>query len=543
MFAALLLTVFRMVVLPVQFPDRQFTHSRQALEADVARAEAYFNRQFGGGMTFRFDLAPAAVTLSRPYAWYGADAADRKDVRFGEAVREALDLQQGQLNLSLYDNDSDGSVDNICLITAGAGENDGGGEDAFWPQMGLLSSQGGAVTIQGKRIDRFTSCPEGRPGIFCHEFGHVLGLPALYDTDGPLSGGESEGLLGTSLMDEGCLKSVLPDFGAPEFEILQLGRCDTLSVGRVTLQPLLQGRRYLKANGTQEGECFLFSARDGGLYVWHLDRSDNPAGHSDRLNADLTARERWDYGCVNDDPSHPCLRLLPADPTAPGVSGVPFPQAGHSVFGSDTPSAFRFWNGYPSAYALTDIRPADDGGVSFEVFRPLVLTDQAVFQDAAIVRWTTSDRLEDVRGYELSWTDGEEEFQMSLGPRTQSCTLEKLLPRTRYHFSLSVLTDSGERFSAAGDFDTKIYREGSFPYIYLNSTLRNLDGSFPSGSKLPLRVFNATDVQDIRWTLNGISINPGPDGEFTLMYPGILKAVILHTDGTSETIVKEVSIK
>lgn len=39
-------------------------------------------------------------------------------------------------------------------------------------------------------------------GIFCHEFGHVLGWPDFYDTDG-IVGGDSPGLGAYSLMSEG----------------------------------------------------------------------------------------------------------------------------------------------------------------------------------------------------------------------------------------------------------------------------------------------------------------------------------------------------
>ena len=84
-----LLGVFRMVVLPVQFEDRELATARAQQEELVQQAQAYFDRQFAGsGTSFRFDLAPA-VTLSRSAAWYGVNYPDRKDVRIAEAVREA----------------------------------------------------------------------------------------------------------------------------------------------------------------------------------------------------------------------------------------------------------------------------------------------------------------------------------------------------------------------------------------------------------------------------------------------------------------------
>ena len=47
MFALTLITIFRMVVIPVEFEDRGFAAGRSAQEAMVQEAKAYFNRQYG----------------------------------------------------------------------------------------------------------------------------------------------------------------------------------------------------------------------------------------------------------------------------------------------------------------------------------------------------------------------------------------------------------------------------------------------------------------------------------------------------------------
>ena len=557
MLLTLLLSVFRMVVLPVEFQDRQFATEREEQQALVKQAEVYFNRQFaagqGGvnssnkktkaleeGMNFQFDLGPA-VTLSHPLAYYGANYSDRRDIRIQDAVREACNKLKDEVDFTLYDYDGDGTVDNVFLLFAGPGEQDGGDENDIWPQQSRLSAYGSTLTIKGKRIDSFAVSPEGEAGLFCHEFGHVLGLPDLYDTDGAGSGGQTPGLWSTSLMDRGCQLPALPDFGAPEFELLRLGTCDLLAPGHYELAPLPAGRRYLKAPTDREGECFLFACGPGGLYVWQMDRSDNPAGYSQRHDAELSARERWERGAVNDAPEHPCLRLLPADPEGEGAR-IPFPQAGFDSFGSDTPSAFRSWSGRSSGLALTDIRLLPDGSVAFDVVEPLRLTDISVYQDAAVVRWIVDPALDGVQGYVLSWSDGAEEFTKELGADAQSCTLEGLKPQTGYSFSVQVRTSERDRYSVGGSFVTKVYRGGTYPYIYLSNVPRGSDGSFPPGSKIPLRVFNATDVQEVRWSLNGMRIAPEADGNYTLRRSGTLKAEIVHTDGTSEVIIKQINV-
>ncbi|MCR4859881.1 MAG: M6 family metalloprotease domain-containing protein [Bacteroidales bacterium] len=538
----LLLSVFRMIVLPVEFQDRSFEATPQQLEVSVRQAQEYFNRQYGSeDVSFQFDLA-SVTRLAHPLSYYGANYPDRKDIHLADAVREACTAQQGTVNFVPYDNDSDGSVDVVFLLTAGPGEDTGGGEDAIWPQQGRLSDNGGTLDIRGKAIDRFAFSPEGHIGIFCHEFGHILGLPDFYDTDGEGSGGNTPGLWGSSLMDSGCLEAVLPDFGAPEFDYLGLGRRDTLALGSYRLEPLLTGRRYLLAPTDKKDEHFLFACRDGGLWVWHIDRSDNPAGYAPRLEKDLTATERWEMGFVNDNPEHPCARLVPANPAAASLQAFPFPQAGFESFGSDTPSPFRSWSGRGTDLALTSIRSEADGSVSFEVIAPLTLDDLTLYQDAAVVGWKADASLQEIQGYELSWSDGTDEGHLSVGPDASCCTLEHLKPQTAYSLHISVLLPDDVRYSVSTRFVTKVYREGTYPYIYLNNVRRNTDGSFPAGTRIPLRVFNATQVEEVIWFLDGKRITPAADGSFTLNRSGVLSARILHTDGTSETIYKQITV-
>ena len=527
--ALLLITVFKMVVIPVEFEDRGFAAGRSEQEAMVAEAEAYFNRQYGQ-QAFAFTLGPA-VKLGHEAAWYGADYPDRRDVRLGDAVREACTAIQAQADFWKYDNDGDGTVDNVMLLYAGTGQHESGVAGDIYPQQGRLTAGGGSPwTFKNTKADRYTVAPEGRLGIFCHEFGHALGLPDLYDTDGEQSGGTDPGLGGTSLMDDGCRKATPPDFGAVEFELLGLGHCDTLSTGPNALTPILQGRRYLKALTDRKGEYFLFEARADGLHVFHLDRSDNPAGFSPGHEHELTARDRWDYGLLNNNPAHPCVR--------------PVRSGGYEPFGSDTPAAFRAWSGTAPGLALTDLRPDGNGGLLFNVLQPLTLLEVSVYQDAAVLRWKLDPAL---KGSSLSirWSpEGEAEPQSrKLAPDANCCTLEGLQPGTRYHFSVQLDLSARERYSLDGDFATKVLRGGTFPYIYLSGATRNVDGSFPPGSKIPLRVFNATEVESVEWTLDGTRIEPEADGRFTLRRGGILRARIVHSDGTAETLYKEITVQ
>lgn len=97
----------------------------------------------------------------------------------------------------------DGYIDHIQLIHAGEGEEAGGGAegaDAIWShrwaafpidQVGPDSNKAGGTQIgdTGMWVRDYTTEPEnGGLGVFAHEFGHDLGLPDLYDTQGGENG-------------------------------------------------------------------------------------------------------------------------------------------------------------------------------------------------------------------------------------------------------------------------------------------------------------------------------------------------------------------
>ena len=537
------LSIFRMVVLPVQFEDRELQTSRAQQQLMLQQAQTYFDRQFAStGQTFRFELGPT-VTLGHPVAWYGANHPDRKDFRLAEAVREACLAANDKVNFSSFDSDDDGMVDNVVLLFPGPGEHSSDEENDIYPQQGLLSADDAALALDGHIIDRYAVAPEGETGVFCHEFGHVLGLPDLYDTDGAESGGCTRELWGMSLMDLGCREADFPDFGALEYELLGLGSCEKLRTGSYTLRPLAAGQRYLRAEADVEDEYFLFEARAGGLYVYHIDRSDNPAGYSARQQAELTARERWEAGEINNNPAHPCARLIPADPAATDASGLPFGVDGATSFGSDTPAAFRSWSGASTGFALTGIRPAADGAVTFDVIYPIFLGEPVVHQDAALLSWTVDPALDDIQSYVVSWTDGGYTGRAELSADATTCTVEHLQPKTDYSYSVQARCAASGNFSADGHFTTKVIRKGTYPYIFLTGATRNLDGSFPAGSKIPLRVYNAPGALRVHWTLDGGPIAPDADGYYTVRKSGTLRALIEYADGTSETLLKEIKVQ
>jgi len=117
-------------------------------------------------------------------------------------VVDAVALADPYVDFSSYA--SGGQVQGLFVIHAGRGaETDLSHKDWIWSHMWALNEH--AVTVDGVTVNLYSMEPEytwsagdSTVGIFCHEYGHVLGLPDLYDTDY-----SSEGLGNWSLMAGG----------------------------------------------------------------------------------------------------------------------------------------------------------------------------------------------------------------------------------------------------------------------------------------------------------------------------------------------------
>ncbi len=176
-----------------------------SVDGSALSVRKYYRDMSGNSLDVVFDIY-GPVQVSKSWDYYGENDGAGNDSHPGELVGEALRLMTGKYNntvdFSRYDNDNDGNIDSVIIIHDGPGEEVSGEADTIWShQWDLASAHGsmddgtGPVRADGVWFNIYTIQPEytfvrgdSTPGVFAHEFGHVLGLPDQYDTGYTTSG-------------------------------------------------------------------------------------------------------------------------------------------------------------------------------------------------------------------------------------------------------------------------------------------------------------------------------------------------------------------
>lgn len=567
----------RGLIVLAQFSDVKFTSTREMFVDMLTKrgysyngatgcVEEYFEDQVGSAYRISFDVSQI-VTLSQPRSYYAANDDNGDDIRPAEAVAEscrlAHDAAEGPVDFSLYDSDADGYVDNVFLFAAGGDEADGAGDDCFWSHSWNLKSAGINLRLDGKTISDYALSTELADisgarrykgtftgiGTFCHEFSHILGLPDLYDTDYEDSGGKADALwMTTALMDGGNTNNncnTPPNYNAVDLDVLGLGTCETITTGSYTLQPISREKRYIRINTDNSEEYYLLECRDNsgwdayikgkGLAVYHIDKSTRHTGVSDYYKRNLTAYQRWFvYNEVNCRPDHQCADMIEACPKATGAKGVFFPYETVNSLNPDTHPDLKYWSGAAPQLSINGITLNADGSVSFSVGASIRITDATPWQDAVRLSWESDARICSVSIAGKSVVENVRPWETG----KFACTVEGLAPSTEYTIDVT-----GGGASGSVTVKTKSYYASSHPFIYLGNAVRDEEGAFKSGTKIPLHVYNAPDAVETEWFFGGRSAATGNDGLFKITSSGILTAKVYHPDGSIDIIRKEIVVR
>lgn len=578
------------LVILAEFKDKSFKYTKEdfvkmltqdgySVNGATGCAREYFNDQFEGLMKFDFQVSDI-VTLPKRMSYYGGNDIYGDDSAPAEMVVDACELLKDKIDFTLYDDDGDRAIDNVFIIFAGMDEADYGGDDCIWSHSWYVYSGAGIrYEVDGMLVDRYACSSELTKvnertricgiGTFCHEFTHTLGLPDFYDTDYEGSGGMSAGLwCRTSLMDSGNQNNngnTPPYLNAVEREILGLSDPDTLVQSKTyTLEPIhLNGQSYKLLTETK-GEYYLFECRTeekwdeyiggSGMLVYHIDRSRK-------------ALESWDItNLVNANPKHQMADILEADnrkdtfsnfndyayALSNSISGIFFPYGNVESLTYGSSPGFTTWYGSAGSDSISGIR-REGSNIKFSYVNgevhetPPTAEDIKVesFADAAILNFISNPEYEGeatVKWYRPG-QEGETRTVTPYSPGKYALIIEGLESSGKtYTAEITFVLEGLEGECRTISFMTKRMPSVKWPYIYLNSVERSEDGSFNEGTRIPLRVYNASEAEEITWMFEGSDVTHDGDGYFTLPGEGVLQATVHWEDGSTDILQKNIKI-
>jgi len=317
-------TILTNLVVLMEFPDMKFRYSSGDFEALYNRVGYGEEGQHGSvrdyfkevsyGKLILESIVVGPFTASHGYAYYGEASGD--PLRVCDLAAEALAAAKAAgLDFSRCDADGDGEIDGFDMIHAGWGaeaQANAAYSDYIWAQSWDLRSP---VTYDGVCIAAYHTegelrgeesvTPDGitAVGSICHETGHVLGLPDLYDTDGSSSGIGRFCLMASGSWcgpdDDGttpCHPSAWCKAFLGWLEPTEITEADSYALPQVEDHPVAA---KLHGKFTSDKEYFLLENRQGtgfdsclpgtkrGLLIWHVDETQSGNDNERHYQVDL----------------------------------------------------------------------------------------------------------------------------------------------------------------------------------------------------------------------------------------------------------------
>lgn len=382
----------RMLIILMEFVDRAFTKTAMDFER-LFNEEGY--REDGAQGSVRDFYAAASYgqlkltcdvlgpyTASREMAYYGRNVGSSNSANAYALFEEAIAYAANETNLSEYDGDGDGYLDNVHIIFAGYGEEFGAEADAIWSHEQSFRHP---VVVQGLRIDHYTCSPElrgnkgsgiSRIGVCCHEIGHALGAMDFYDTDYE-DGGSYEGTGEWDVMASGSHNNggITPADFNPYVKAYNFGWITpkTLPMGVVNMQPsndmpddyyILQSPQgndyYLLENRQRKG--WGMALPGSGLLAYHIHKNIANAGNG--INA--THPQMCYLVCASSPYGVPDgMPMSYGGETRINSTGCPFPGfTGNTSFNASTVPAAFWWYGDSCLIDIADITQNDDYSIT-----------------------------------------------------------------------------------------------------------------------------------------------------------------------------------
>jgi len=378
--ALVILMAFKDLAYQKSYQDINALFNQENYDMDGAKGSVrdYYSSVSYGQLNITCNiLGPYTAKYNMNY--YGENAAGGNDKNPKALFEEAIQQASKQINLTDYDGDRDGYVDNIHIIFAGYGEEAGASSTAIWSHESTFSEPD---TTNGIKMNGYSCAPElrgnsgtglSRIGVHCHEIGHSLGTMDFYDTDYS-TGGEYSGTGQWDIMASGSWNNngISPadfnpyvkayNFGWVDIQTLSAGNNIILSTNEnknqiYRLDTQITGEYYLLENRTQTG--FNESIPGSGLLIYHI--------HKDILSVGNKINATYPQKCYI-----VCASATTSIPTATSSSfgsvnsaGCPFPGTSiKTTFNNSSIPAAFCWDGTTCQISLSNINRNTDGSIS-----------------------------------------------------------------------------------------------------------------------------------------------------------------------------------
>ena len=563
----------KFIVVLVEFSDLTFTVSNAGTAFSNLLNQEGYSANGGTGSARDFYISQSLekftptfdvygpVKVSKNYAYYGEQQGSTHDMHPDEAFFEAVQKLDSSVDFSQYDNDNNGVIDNFFFYYAGHNQAEGGGVNTIWPhQWSFYNYQ--ASLFDGKRLGSYACTSEYRGssgtsmagiGTFCHEFGHVIGLPDFYDTDYE-SHGSARTIYSFSTMCNGpYLNNGRTPSNFTALERNMLGWADfptqISTAQKLTIDPVSTGTAYYTATDVKD-EIFIVECRDGkgwdrylptGMVVYHMDRSKNVCHDG------VTASAMWNGNSINAYEQHPCYYVIPSNDYT-SESKMIFPSGNKKSY---VPIS---WSGYTTPYQFTNI--------TFE--NGVVTTDVAVTESRRIYGVVTNVQSQPIEGVSILVSKSQS------NPNDVAPRADRYSTTSAEDGTYEILIDSDDNTST---FTLTAYKEGYKLYtkevtvqimkeenillkvgdssgdvtlstIGYNSirnskaaTGYNVGDTFVFG----LELASGKTPTSTLWTFDGVSTN-APSKTLNTAGIHVVKAVLTYADGTSEEITLELVV-
>lgn len=333
-------------------------------------------------------VGPVSVNYSSTYP---QQTSTQRVLTLWKAVLDAAD---SQVDFSQFDTNNDGYVDMVYFIVAGYGSNYDSSTKYLWPHAWNVqyyaSDYGLNFDYDGVTVGRYACSTEfygttsdhtiDGIGTICHEFGHVLGQPDLYDTDYD-DNGQSNDPGEWSIMASGSyLNHSRTPAGYGIYERYALDWMLPTVINDNAQRKVFPMQKFnagYRINSTVDNEFFLLENRctntkwdkylpGSGMLVWRTDST----------NASI-----WKNNKVNVDTAHNYFELVRAKQGTKVYYGTtykidsdsdPFPGSGNitELNNSSSSPSIRSWTGSNTPITLFNITQ-DNDTVIFNCYKPI----------------------------------------------------------------------------------------------------------------------------------------------------------------------------